>query len=225
MTLRAAVAGLVKHQLMWLDSGGVSVTTIWTHRAVTANLAVRVADERAILRTWCTNQWRPQATVSSRLQVIKTWDMSVVPPVKLADDPGDIIGNLAGAGSGALPSFCTAVVALRTQAVGASTRGVNGRIAHVGLDKQQYTNDDLNAGTRTALIAVYDNLRTTLKEGVGGTAQGTWCIVSYQHGGTRAAPVYRGAPLVLAVNHILMTSRLGVQRRRRVRQQSFALGT
>jgi hypothetical protein len=227
MAVRPAAAGVMKHQVMWSHSGEVCVTTFWTHRAVTADWTVRRNAEHDIIRGWIDNSWQGSAHPPWAATMIKSWRMDVVPPTKFPDKPitPALVGERGGAGVVALPPTINAIVSLRTEAVGASTRGINGHFAWPGVGTDMFTGNTLQAFAQTMVKDRVDELRAALKEGVGGTAQGTWCIVSYVDGGTGPVPVYRAVPLVKLVDHVIVRGVLGVQRRRKARLNSYAVGS
>lgn len=227
MPLRPASAGTVKHQVYLLLSGEVMLITLWTHHTSMTVTAARIAEERTVINTWINTNWRSGLTTSISVTLIKSWNMSIVPPPKSTDfvPTGGVAGTTGGA---YLPPALAVTVSLRTQPVGAGIRGINGHISDCGHVVANYQGSGVGVWLATNVsnrLTQYNALRTTLKEGVGGGVRGTWCIVSYQDGGARGAPVYRVVPLVLLVDHLLILDRIGLQRRRRPREQSFPIGS
>lgn len=225
MPVRPAAAGVVKHEILWIYTDQL-VSTFWTYRAATADMAARIEAERVILKNWCDVHWRGGMNDSCSISgPIKSWDMSTVPPTKYADYP--IVPALNGqrAGGNAAPSTINMAVSLRTQAVGATIRGINGRVFHTGFLLASGTDFAFNQFAAARIVDVrtrFDALRTALNAA---GVHGRWCVVSYQDGGVRGAPVYRAVPLVLPVDHLLVNGVVQTQRRRRPRQASYTLGT
>src|SRR5688572_6734236 len=118
MPTRAAAAGVLKHQLMWVWNSQFCVTVFHVAHGVEPTQAMVDAD-RGVLTNWATNTWKPIASNQCALRQIKTWSMHVSPPAKFANL--DLYPNSTITGSSnqpMLPMCMTVAVSLRTGAVG-----------------------------------------------------------------------------------------------------------
>jgi hypothetical protein len=220
MPIRPAVAGVVKVEALFTNSvtGQIAVATYWTHKAATVDMDRINADVLIVAQIYHPAGGNVAARIASAwtLTLTKAWDFSTSPPTKMAQN----VWSIAGAGSGGLPSTVSIPIALRTQPVGAPIRGVNGRLAHIGPSSGDVSGDTVTSGA--ALITGYGY---GLAHFGTDAHSGTWVVISFFKGGTRRSKVPRTPPLVLPVNHILVPTLIGVQRRRRARQNSYALGS
>lgn len=232
MPLRPPVAGLVRHEAFYEYRGEtgdlppeLAMMTFWTWRAATPDLAARVESERQTIRAQYTNHLRHISPNGWSHNLIKSWRHDTPTPTKFPDFAPGQINSDSGSPSG--PSAITLAISLRTQAVGASVRGINGRVFHPGIRKDYMSGNFIVGGPFLGyFLAGYDYLRTTFAANAGApTYAGAWVVVSFRAGGTRRVPVWRAAPLVLPVDHLLVNPRFDVQRKRAPRQQSYALGT
>lgn len=224
MAVRPPVVGLIKHQLMWVWGVEFMVTTIWVSHSGVATLAMAQADQ-AVLSAWATNTWRTRARTTCALRQIKSYNMGVSPPVQFA--PLDLypLATITGTASlsAAVPRGVTKAISLRTGAVGETPKPPSGRIFHVGgFNSGQLTSegDAVSTSVRDDLVSCYDAIRTGFT-GVGNI--GTWVVVSYYSGGSRAAPVIRPIPSVLPITHVQADTRVDFVHSRLPRQQSYVL--
>ena len=219
MPVRAALPGLLKHQIMLTvnNEHESAVMTLWTYRAVHPIPTGRLAYERTQIEDWVHNWWAhivvPQVVATG----VKTWDFGTTPPTKLGrwhfspPRPGD------NAATRTCPFSTQAVMALRTQPVGSNFRDrFNGRINHVGIAAT--TGDSLSALLRADLVTFYTNLLDRLKLSAN-VETGAWSVVSFFDQG---AP--RVVPLVRTVDHILCRTQAGTQRRRMRKVGPYAVG-
>lgn len=226
MPIRHAAAGVVKHAVLFerTSSGELAVSTFWTYKAGAVSPA-RITAEQNVISSWLAvggaGGWKGAATAGWRAVLLKAWDFSVVPPAK----GSQVVVNVAGEGGTTLaPSSLSVAMALRSQPVGASVRGINGRIYHVGLPRAFVVGDYLDSGFGNQMRSIYNALRAAFIAGAGAGC-GVWSIVSFFDAGSRTTKVARAVPLVLPVDHILCSERVATQRRRLPRQNSFPLGT
>lgn len=216
----------MKIELIWSRSPGSTgaqeqwyCTTIYAAHAGVPTQAMADADYAAI-RAWATANWRARATPQITLREIKAYGLHTVPPTKFTIDqvyPDTVIQGTQAASS--IAWQLAPVISLRTGAIGQRPKPPHGRIYHVAPTANDIDVDgQLLLAVANNYDAAYEALRTSLN-GVGNV--GTWSIVSYWLGGTRAAPVLRPAPLVLPVSHVYVPRSLGALRSRRARQQSY----
>lgn len=221
MTILPVLLGTLKHEVFWLTSSNdICVTTLWTHKAVDPIPQSRVDNEQAAIKAWLTASWRPIAVDTVRATLLKAWDMGTVPPTKFVDHPitPAIVGS--GANTDSLPHSVGVVISLRTEAVGSGVRGRNGRIFHMGLRRSYLQNafPDFTGGTEfDGILAAYNTLLTALKTATD-AARGNWSIVGRQLDGV---PNFD----VIPIDHLIGVHNVSVQRRRRPRQPSYAIGS
>lgn len=227
MTVRPAVPNVMKLELIWTrDPGGSGaqeqwyVNTIYTLHAGTCTQAMADADYAA-LRTWATNFWRARTHQSIKLREIKGYGLDTVPPTKFVPDtvyPGTTIQGTDVAD--VIAWQVSPVISLRTGTVGQVPKPPRSRLYHTGLTRGQ-TDTSTGYLTSTA-VTNYTNAYTALITAMSGVGSiGDLCMVSYWLGGTRAAPVLRGSPLVLPITHVLVPASPGSLHTRRARQQSY----
>lgn len=218
MGLRAAVAGLLKHQV-YIEHGvgGVGVITLWTFKAGAVTEARRTQEQGAI-RTWLGASWAPITNTQWKATAIKTWDFTTNPPTKLTSEL--IVPNINGteASGISVPPSVVAVVALRTQPLNSSVRNRNnGRLAHRGVSTVSATGAITNP-TVAAIDAAYEALLTALKTATQAD-RGNWSVVSF-----RSAGAWRVVPVVTAINHTIVRTQPGTQRRSWVHAGPYARG-
>lgn len=222
MPTRPPVPGVLKHQVMFRWRGDWCVSTFRvSHGGVTPTQAMVDAD-RAVLHGWLVDFWAGNATSQVVARAVKSWSLETVIPTKFDDLNWYPLTHVQGSGGDCLMGT-TMALSLRTGAAGTVEKPPNGRLYHVGGPRTSAFDQQTNIlGTteHNALKSAYANL-IDLFTGVGNV--GTWVLVSYWAGGTRAVPVLRGAPAVLPITHILSDGKLDFQRRRKPRQQAFTV--
>lgn len=218
---KPAVAGLIKHQLMWVVSSQFWVTTLWVKHAGAATPAMAAADQ-AVISAWATATWKPQAHPICALRQVKSYDFGTTPPT--AFNPLDLypLATITGTnGTSINPPLCTLAVSLRTGLVGDTPKPPSGRIYHVGGIAQSGLAADrfyVDAGTATAAINTWSALNSAFTN----TGDiGDWVVMSWFDGGTREVPVLRAVPLALPITRIYCNTRIAYIGKRRPRQQSF----
>lgn len=221
MPTRPPADGVIKHQLMFKWRGQWCVTTFWVLHDATPTQVMCDAD-RAVLKNWCDVHWQPNADTGAVAREIKSWSMETATPTKFAPDVWYPLTHITGTlgGSGGIQGV-TYALSLRTGAEGALPKPPSGRIYHIGrpvIGDYEAGNSRVTGACSTALEAAYTALITAFT-GVGDI--GVWVVMSYQLGGSRAAPAFRATPLALPITRIRSEGRVDFQRRRLPRQQSY----
>ena len=221
MPPRPAVEGLLKHQLMYGVFSPVEYCmTIWTFKPAYPVAGARVAYEQGAIIAWLTSHWRAVTYNQVNANEVRTWDFGTTPPTKYPTAvvfPA-VFGQLPLTGGSASPRAVQAVVALRTQPIGSAIRNrLNGRIFHTGL--QSTTPDALNVPGSGNVQDAYTNLLGRLNT-VAHADSGNWSVPSFFEGGAM-----RVVPVITPINHVVVRTQPGIQRRRAKHAAAYPRGT
>lgn len=217
------VAGLLKHQIYFVDNSQdenhPAVMTLWTWKNENPVAPARVTYELGVLDAWLKSAtFRAKLGTNVFAQWIRSWDMGQTPPTR--------VGNLLvwpvglGTGGNQWVSQVTAVIALRTQAVGSSTRNrLNGRLHHPYPPVGEMTGTFWSSSFMTSLVTVYNVVLNGLSPATNAVS-GDWVVpCHYENGALRV-----GGPLLPPVNHVLVRQRPGTVRSRAPRLGPYARG-
>lgn len=217
------VSGLLKHQLYFRDPQTDReqniVMTFWTWRNENPVPQIRVDYEAGAIKTWSqATAFRNRLVNDTWSTWVKTWDMGQTPPSRYA--PLRIWPVVAGLNTDRWTPTVSSIVALRTQAVGSSTRNrQNGRIHHPFPPIGDIVDGIWGSTHRTDMQTAYHALRDVLKPAASANS-GTWVVPSFFEGGALRV----GGPLLPAVNHVICRPQPGTQRRRQARPGPYARG-
>lgn len=220
MATRPAVAGLVKHQLM-ISQGALEtgVTTIWTWKNADPPAEARITAERAQIVAWVSSHWKTGVGTGVSADRLKTWNFGVSPPAKYSDQL--IFPRVFGTNGNTVMYGFSAVVALRSQAVGSAIRNrLNGRIYHPpGANSCTFPEGVINGSGQVLIRDIYNNLRDRLDPGTVADV-GDWVVPSFWSGGA-----LRPVPVMIAVDHCLVGTQPGFQESRMGNQPAYTRGT
>lgn len=179
--------------------------------------------DRAVIKAWAIAHWRAWADVDCALYEVKSWSLETTVPTKFAADRWYPLSHVVGTSSTkAGPPDLALCMSLRTGLTTDSPKPPRGRLFHVGGPPLAYyvagTDSVDGAGAGTPVRQVYEELLAAFT-GTGDV--GTWVLVSWWSGGTRAAPVLRGTPAVLPITRIKCNNRLNSVMRRQRNQPSY----